>query len=255
MAQEVPIVQPGAPGQPSKALSAQEAVQIADTRFSPDDVRFMQDMIRHHHQAVRMAALVEDRTNQKVLIDAAGRIDASQADEIAFMQTWLRERGQAAPEPGGAHAMHASETMEGMATPEQMAALAAAKGAAFDKLFLELMIDHHEGAVTMVENLLEQPGSAYDPVLFEFTSDVTNEQEAEIERMSALLVELSSDPRSNLAAGLGDAGEAIRNLTLLASLPKPAGFFDSDNPAGRSAERRLGNECVSTCRSRCARVN
>src|SRR3546814_10655324 len=90
MAQEVPIVQPGAPGQPSKALSAQEAVQIADTRFSPDDVRFMQDMIRHHHQAVRMAALVEDRTNQKVLIDAAGRIDASQADEIAFMQTWLR---------------------------------------------------------------------------------------------------------------------------------------------------------------------
>src|SRR3546814_17572110 len=94
------------------------------------------------------------------------------------------------------------------------------------------MIDHHEGAVTMVENLLEQPGSAYDPVLFEFTSDVTNEQEAEIERMSALLVELSSDPRSNLAAGLGDAGEAIRNITLLASLPKPAGSFDSDNPAG-----------------------
>src|SRR3546814_18693826 len=79
--------------------------------------------------------------------------------------------------------MHASETMEGMATPEQMAALAAAKGAAFDKLFLELMIDHHEGAVTMVENLLEQPGSAYDPVLFVLTSDGTNEQEAEIERM------------------------------------------------------------------------
>src|SRR3546814_15073173 len=122
--------------------------------------------------------------------------------------------------------MHASETMEGMATPEQMAALAAAKGAAFDKLFLELMIDHHEGAVTMVENLLEQPGSAYDPVLFEFTSDVTNEQEAEIERMSALLVELSSDPRSNLAAGLGDAGEAIR-----------------------SEERRGGKGGVSTCRS------
>src|SRR3546814_15398733 len=117
--------------------------------------------------------------------------------------------------------MHASETMEGMATPEQMAALAAAKGAAFDKLFLELMIDHHEGAVTMVENLLEQPGSAYDPVLFEFTSDVTNEQEAEIERMSALLVELSSDPRSNLAAGLG-----------------------------RSEERRAGTEGVRPCRAR-----
>src|SRR3546814_19751964 len=92
------------------------------------------------------------------------------------------------------------------------------------------MIDHHEGAVTMVENLLEQPGSAYDPVLFEFTSDVTNEQEAEIERMSALLVSLSSDPTSHLAAGLGNAGEAIRNLTLLASPPQPPGFFDSQHP-------------------------
>jgi uncharacterized protein (DUF305 family) len=237
VAQEAPILQPGAPGEAPRALSAQEAVQIADTRFSPADVKFIQDMIRHHHQAVRMAALVEDRTNRQAVIDAAGRIDASQADEIEFMQTWLRERGQAVPEPAAAHAMQGHGQadhgkMPGMATPEQMAALAASKGVAFDKLFLELMIDHHEGAVTMVENLLEQPGSAYDPVLFEFTSEVTNEQEAEIERMSALLVELSGDPRSNLAAGFKDAGQAISNLTLVASLAKPAGFFDADNPAG-----------------------
>ncbi len=230
-AQDVPIVQPGAPGEAPRQLSPEEAVRIADTRFSPDDVRFMQDMIRHHRQAVRMAELVEGRTNRQALIDVAGRIDASQADEIAFMQAWLRERGQAAPDPAAAHAMHQHDTMVGMATPEQMAELAAADGAAFDRLFLELMIEHHSGAVEMVEKLLEQPGSAYDPVLFEFASDVTNEQEAEIERMSALLVQLSNDPRSNLAAGLENPGTAISNLALVASLPKPTGFFDPDNPA------------------------
>ena len=84
----------------------------------------------------------------------------------------------------------------------------------------------------MVETLLDQPGSAYDPTLLEFTTDVTNEQNAEIERMSALLVGLSPDPRSNLKAGFRDAGTAIENLTLVASLPKPTGFFDPENPAG-----------------------
>ena len=232
VAQEVSIVQPGAPGEASRTLSPEQAVRIADTRFSPDDVRFMQDMIAHHHQAVLMAALVKDRTNRQALIDVAGRIAASQADEIAFMRGWLGERGKPAPEPAAAHATHQAGTMMGMATPEQMAALAAANGPAFDRLFLERMIAHHEGAVKMVEKLLEQPGSAYDPILFEFTSDVTNEQQAEIDRMSALLVELSSDPRSNLAAGLDNAGQAISNLTLVASLAKPAGFFDRANPAG-----------------------
>jgi hypothetical protein len=118
-----------------------------------------------------------------------------------------------------------------MATPEQMAELAAASGADFDRLFLQLMITHHEGAVKMVEELLEAPGSAFDPVLFEFTSDVTNDQKAEIERMHALLVGLSSDPRATLAPGLTDAGQALLNLELLASLPRPPGFFDPKNPA------------------------
>ena len=240
MAQEAPIVQPGAPGQAPRTLNAQEAVQIADNRFSTDDVRFMQDMIQHHHQAVQMAALVKDRTNRQSLIDVAGRIDASQADEIAFMQGWLRERGQTAPDPTDAHAMHGSgmqghahhSSMVGMATSEQMAALAAAEGPAFDRLFLELMIAHHAGAVQMVEHLLSRPGSAYDPVLSEFVTDVTNEQQAEIDRMSALFRELAADPRSNLAAGFRDAGEAISNLSLIATLPKPPGFYDQSNPAG-----------------------
>ena len=238
-AQQVPIVQPGAPGQQSRELSSEEAVKIADTRFSPADVAFMQGMIQHHYQAVQMAALVKDRTNNPKMLDVAKRIDASQADEIRFMQDWLRDRGQTVPDPAAHAAMghdmgaiQGHAMMAGMATPQQMAELASLKGPAFDKKFLELMIAHHDGALTMVEDLLDQPGSAYDPVLYEFTSDVTNEQKSEIERMTALFTQLSDDPRSTLAAGFRDAGEKAEGLSLVATLPKPSGFFDVNNPAG-----------------------
>ena len=127
--------------------------------------------------------------------------------------------------------------MAGMATPEQMAGLAASEGTDFDRMFLQLMIAHHDGAVTMVEELLEQPGSAYDPVLFEFANDVENDQTAEIERMHALLITLSDDPRAGLAAGLEDAGQALMNMELVASLPKPPGFYDPENPGGLPPER------------------
>jgi uncharacterized protein (DUF305 family) len=230
-AQEAPIVQPGAPGNPSRTLSADDAVQIANTSHSPDDARFMQDMIPHHHQAMQMAALVAERTNRPEIVDVAGRINASQQDEIEFMQQWLRERGERVPDPTAHHAMHTEHRMAGMASPEQMAELAASEATAFDRLFLQLMITHHEGAVTMVEELLKQPGSAFDPVLFEFTSSITNDQSTEIERMNALLVGLSDDPRSGLAAGFDDAGEAIWNLELVAALPRPPGFFDPENPS------------------------
>jgi len=233
---QVPIIQPGAPGEPARELSAEEAIEIADSGYSPADVQFLQDMIPHHHQALEMAALVADRTNRPELIDVAGRIDASQRDEIRLMQQWLRERGERVPDPTAHDAMHTDHKMAGMATPEQMAELAASRGTAFDRLFLELMITHHEGAVTMVEELLEQEGSAYDPILFEFTSDVTNSQTAEIERMNALLVSLSTDPRATLAGGFDDAGQALLNLELVASLPKPPGFFDPENPVGLPSE-------------------
>ncbi|MEQ8859307.1 MAG: DUF305 domain-containing protein [Pseudomonadales bacterium] len=228
---EAPIVQPGAPGEPARELSADEAIEVANTGYSPADVLFMQDMIPHHHQAIEMAELVAQRTNRPELIDVAGRINASQGDEIAFMQQWLRERGQRVPDPTAHAAMHTSHQMAGMATPEQMAELASLDGTEFDRLFLQLMIRHHDGAVTMVEELLDQAGSAYDPVLFEFTTDITNDQTAEIERMNALLVSLSTDPRAGLAAGFDDAGQALSNMQLIASLAKPAGFFDPENPA------------------------
>ncbi|MBT8095717.1 MAG: DUF305 domain-containing protein [Woeseia sp.] len=232
VAQEVPIVQPGAPGVAGRDLSPDEAIRIANTSYSPADAQFMKDMIPHHHQALQMAALVEDRTNNPTLRDIAGRINASQDDEIEFMRRWLRERGESAPEPTAHSAMHTTHEMAGMASPAEMAELATAQGTEFDRQFLTLMIAHHNGALKMVEELLKQPGAAYDPILFEFTTDVTNDQTAEIERMNALLVGLSSDPRAGLSAGFEDAGQAIMHLKLVASLPKPAGFFDPKNPAG-----------------------
>ncbi len=232
MAQDAPIFQPGAPGQSTQALSAEDAIKLAAAHYSPDDVVFMQDMIPHHNQAVQMAALVADRTNRQELLDVAGRIDASQLDEIKFMQDWLRERGETVPDPTAHDAMHTSHKMAGMASPEQMAQLAEVKGTDFDRMFLTLMITHHEGAVKMVEELHKQPGSAYDPVFFEFTNDVTNDQTSEIERMNALLASLSGDARVDLAAGFDDAGQALLNMKLVASLPKPPGFFDPNNPSG-----------------------
>lgn len=231
------IVQPGAPGEPARELSADQASEIADTSYTAADVRFMQDMIPHHHQALEMAELVADRTNRSEIRDVAGRIDVSQQDEIEFMQQWLRDRGEDVPDPTAHDAMQMDHMMAGMATTEQMEALAAARGTTFDRRFLELMITHHAGAVTMVEELHSTGGAAYEPVLFEFTNDVSNDQAAEIERMSALLTEIFDDPRVGLAAGFDDAGVAIWNLDLIGSLPKPAGFFDPQNPAGLPPER------------------
>ena len=231
-----PIVQPGAPGETSRLLSADVAIQIANTSHTPDDIEFMQDMMVHHQQALDMAVLAKDRTNFPGVLDASGRIEASQADEIAFMTQWLTARGEPLINQlrAGDHQHH---VMMGMATPAQMQSLSDATGSDFDRHFLSLMITHHEGALEMVETLMEQPGAAYDPTLFEFTTDIVNDQEKEIERMHGLLVGLSDDPRAHLAAGLYDAEEAIWHLEKVAVLTKPPGFYDPANPAELPAAR------------------
>ena len=240
-----PILQPGAPGKGARNISADEAKKIAKASYTQDDVQFMQDMIPHHQQAVEMAALVSERTNNEDVTAIADRITKAQADEIAFMKSWLRDRGEKAPKTKGkkhkghhdghaAHDMstHMSHEMMGMATPAQMEELAGSKATDFDRMFLTLMIRHHQGAVDMVDDLLDKNGSAYDPVLFEFTNDIVADQNAEIKTMAGLLVGLSDDPRAGLTPGFRDAGQAIANLSLLAELPKPRGFVDPDNPAG-----------------------
>jgi len=232
LAQSVPIIQPGAPGQDSRTLTAEEATKLAATTYTRADVTFLQHMIVHHQQAVEMAVLVKERTNTDEIVAIAGRIESSQADEIAFMKGWLAARGEPLEDPAmKGHGAHMHHMMAGMASPEQMQALAAAKGAEFDRQFLTLMIAHHEGAIQMVEKLLDADGSAADPVLYRFVGDIDSEQTGEIERMDKLLASLSADPRAGLAAGFDNAGEAIMGLVKVASLRKPAGFFNPDNPS------------------------
>ena len=233
---QVPIIQPGAPGEPSRQISAEEASDLASIRFTAADVMFMQGMISHHAQALEMTVLVETRSNREAMELMAQRITLSQEDEIAMMQGWLRDRDLLVPDLETHHAPD-FELMPGMLTDEELEQLDQVQGFKFDSLFLELMITHHEGALTMVENLLDQSGSAQDPVLFAFTSDVTSDQDSEIERMAAMLRGFSPDPRVNLSAGFDDAGQASLNMQLIAALPKPDGFFDPDNPQGLPMNR------------------
>ncbi len=244
---QVPIIQPGAPGQAGRVITAEEASDLANIGYSLGDVQFLRSMIPHHVQAKEMSALAEGRTNTASVLAVAERIILSQDDEIAMMQGWLRDQGLDVPVED-VHHQPGFEPMEGMLTDEQMTELTASSGPAFDRLYLEYMIDHHQGALDMVEMLLDQRGSAQDPLLYEFTSDVTSDQTSEIERMDTLLASFNPDPRVGLAAGFRDAGEAALNMEVVASLPKPAGFFDPDRPSGLSARRlqEIEEEAAST---------
>ena len=186
-AQSAPIVQPGAPGQPSLMIDATRAVDLSKVRFTPADVDFMQGMISHHAQAIEMTELLATRTERAVMRKLAERIDISQADEITMMQQWLVARGQIAPDQHAHH--HEGMVMPGMLTPGQMERLAAAHGAEFDRLFLQGMIAHHQGALTMVDELMTIPGAAQESEIFGFVSDVEADQSAEIARMGAMLQE------------------------------------------------------------------
>ena len=238
---QAPIIQPGAPGEASRELSAEEASDLASIQFTEADVGFMQRMISHHAQALEMTVLVETRSNREVMQLLSERIELSQEDEIAMMQDWLDDRDLVVTSQDAHHAP-GFQLMPGMLTDEELEQLEQAEGFEFDSLFLELMIKHHAGALTMVENLLDQRGSAQDSVLFAFTSDITSDQSSEIERMNAMLAGFSPDPRVNLTAGFADAGQASLNMELVLALPKPNGFFDPENPQGLPMNRESDSE-------------
>jgi uncharacterized protein (DUF305 family) len=181
------IIQPGAPGQASRVVDAAAAADLSKVAFTPADVRFMQGMIGHHAQAIDMTALVPAHASSDAIRKLAQRIEISQADEIKMMREWLTRRGQKLPDE---HAHHApgAPLMPGMLTAEEMARLAQAKGPEFDRLFLEFMIKHHEGALTMVQDLFAQPGAGQESDVFAFASDVDADQRMEIDRMRAALV-------------------------------------------------------------------
>lgn len=204
-----------------RLAAAQSAPQARSAqKANAADVAFMRGMIHHHAQAIEMAALIAPRTTTPAMQLLGERITVSQRDEIRLMRTWLTAHGETAPDPMAAHtaadhaahadaghdmsAMHhdmagmtgmstssdSSMAMPGMLTPTQMAALAAAKGAQFERLFLEGMIRHHEGAIAMVAALFGSQGAAQDADVFRFASDVDADQRAEIARMQALLAKL-----------------------------------------------------------------
>jgi uncharacterized protein (DUF305 family) len=203
---QAPIVQPGAPGEGGKTLTAATATALPKAPAKPD-VEFMQGMIMHHSQAVEMTALMPARTHNKELLAFGKRISISQSDEMKYMKQWLEERGKPVEmehDMGSMAGMdhskmdhskmdHSKMTMAppmmmpGMLTPEQMKALAKASGPAFDRLFLTGMIQHHGGALTMVQDLFDTPGAGQDSQLYDFATDVDNTQRAEINIMQGML--------------------------------------------------------------------
>jgi uncharacterized protein (DUF305 family) len=210
-----PIVQPGAPGESSKSLSPGTASSTSLGLADPD-VKFMQGMIMHHSQAVEMTALMPARTHNKDLLAFGKRISISQSDEMKYMKQWLEDRGKPVEMEhdmghmnmaGMDHSkmdhskmdhskmdhskMAAPMMMPGMLTPEQMKALAAATGPTFDRLFLTGMIQHHGGALTMVDDLFKTPGAGQDAQLYDFATDVDNTQRAEINIMQGMLPSMS----------------------------------------------------------------
>ena len=234
---DAPIIQPGAPGEPSKSLNEEDATNIANTSYIKADVNFLQGMIIHHQQAIVMSNMAGNRTNNKVILELAKRIEVSQEDEINFMGSWLKERDEYETKINSHNHMdHMHLKMVGMASKIQLDKLEMSDSSDFDRLFLQLMIAHHDGALEMVKELKKYPGSAYDPILNEFVSDLVNDQGIEIERMNTIAVNISDDPRSGLSPGLYIADEAILNLELIASLKKPSGFFDPKNPSAKGSE-------------------
>ena len=186
------VVQPGAPGMPSKTLPADTRPSVPG--LSPADVEFMQGMIMHHAQAVEMTALIASHTENKDVRSLGAKISSSQTDEIQFMQRWLAARGQAiSMAMPGMPEMDMSgkpmAPMPGMLTPVQMDALRKARGAEFDRLFLTGMIQHHGGALVMVKDLFDTPGAGQDADIFNFATDADNTQRAEIKIMEHMLEE------------------------------------------------------------------
>ncbi|WP_147456898.1 DUF305 domain-containing protein [Micromonospora pisi] len=183
------VVQPGAPGQAGRTLSPAEQSQLPPPpAHTPADAQFMQRMISHHRQALEMTALVADRAAGPEVSLLARRIETSQRDEITQMERWLTERGE---EVSGPHAHHTGHdaAMPGILSPEQLSQLERARGAEFDRLFLDLMIRHHNGALTMVQQLYAA-GGGLEPASDRFAREVNADQGIEIRSMQELLATL-----------------------------------------------------------------
>ncbi len=183
---------PGPAREASGVVVREARPDTGRSRHTPADTRFMQHMIGHHAQALEMTKLVPGRTSREDMRLLAERIEVSQRDEIGLIRQWLQQRGEEVPALDAHHhaAMGHPPLMPGMLTAAELAQLAKATGAEFDRLFLEYMIRHHEGALTMVKDLFGTPGAAQETETYRFATDVEADQRAEISRMRALLAKL-----------------------------------------------------------------
>ncbi|MCX4825062.1 DUF305 domain-containing protein [Streptomyces sp. NBC_01142] len=179
------VVAPGKPGEPARTLSAEEAAKaVPDDSPNAADFSYAQMMITHHSQALTMTALVPDRTESTQVKRLSERISAAQKPEIAAMEGWLKSNGgEKAKESGKDGHDHGHGAMPGMATDAQLAQLRGAKGAAFDELFLKLMITHHQGAITMATDALSEGNNI---LVEEMANDVIAQQTSEIGRMRSM---------------------------------------------------------------------
>lgn len=186
----IPGILAGAPGGITAAF-AQTPSAFAPAGAHPADVEFLHAMIQHHAQALAMTELVEAHGASSRIRTLAERIRVSQTDEIRFMQLWLADMGETVPEPPPSSSWYSAEGhahhMGGMLSPEQFRRLAAARGAEFDLLFLEFMIQHHEGALDMVDALFATDGGGVDDTIYKIASDTFADQGSEIDRMQRLL--------------------------------------------------------------------
>jgi uncharacterized protein (DUF305 family) len=196
-----PVVQLGAPGEPNRTLSPEEVEAFSPPTYAAADVAFVEQMIPHHQQALDLTALVEERAGDRSLAVLSERIEISQVDEIAQMEDWLSDR-----QPGGAHEHgdqdhddqdhgdqeqeHEHEDMPGMLSAEELDELEATSGAAFDRLFLQSMIRHHEGAIRMVETLLAGSQGGQESQIFQIATHIASDQAVEIASMKRMLAEL-----------------------------------------------------------------
>jgi uncharacterized protein (DUF305 family) len=192
--QQVNIVQPGAPGEPSRKLSQEEAEEIETPAHTEADVEFMQGMIHHHAQALVMTSMVRDRAASKNLTILARRIEFAQETEIETMERWLTTREEEVPSAEDHKNDHGGRgLMPGMVGHAELAKLAASDGRKFDRMFLEYMIRHHQGALTMVAQLRETDGGV-EPEIDLFARHVDSDQNIEINRMAGLLAQVGELP-------------------------------------------------------------
>ena len=180
-------IPPATPSAPEISRTTESSARSDTVRrgYTAADVRFIQGMIAHHAQALAMTRLLPSRSSRRDMRLLAERIDVSQRDEIALMRSWLTKRGETVPNLDD-HAAHQT-AMPGMLTAAEMSQLASVSGPDFDRLFLELMIRHHEGALAMVRELFSSRGAGQETEIFTLASDVDADQRAEIARMAAML--------------------------------------------------------------------